>query len=159
MGCDNPKMQQEHWALTCWKAAPQASPGVPLDTHTNRGQQCTPRLDSDVLGCIWRVVPGGGGRKSFPSAQHWQQHTWNAASSSGPPLHRHTGESNQGSAAQITGGKADSTGNIQPTEEKIQGESHQWAQIPEKHMLKYRVRLPSAVPCDRTRGDGHRLKH
>lgn len=71
--------------------------------------------------------------------------------------HRPTNE--QGSAAQITGGKADSAGNTQPTEEKIQGESHQWAQIPEKHMLKYRVRLSSVVHCNRTRGDGHRLKH
>lgn len=66
--------------------------------------------------------------------------------------HRPTNE--QGSAAQITEGKADSAGNIQPTEEKIQGQSHQWAQIPEKHMLKYRVRLSSVVHCNRTRGDG-----
>lgn len=26
-------------------------------------------------------------------------------------------------------------------------------------MSKYRVRLSSVVSCDRTRGDGHRLKH
>lgn len=91
---------------------------------------------------LGKVLPADQERWSFPSTQHWWDHTWSPVLSSAPSpaqeRHHHTGkratqghQEDQGSGAPLLWGEPERFESIQAGEEVAQGGYYQCVQIPE----------------------------